>query len=69
VGIRACVPNKNPLWAGWQQNQFQILLGLIHIDPTAGYMDSHFVLARTGGYSPIGRDLIAYVYVRDPKGW
>ena len=68
-GISACFPNLNPLWVGWQQNLFQILLGLIHIDPTAGYTDSHFVLARSGGYSPIGRDLIAYVYVRDPKGW
>ena len=41
----------------------------IHIDPFSGNTSSGFVLAPGGGWSPIGRDLIAYIYIRDMKGW
>ena len=67
-GILCCLPNNNLLY-GWQQNLFQVGLGDVHIDPSSGYTSSGFVLSPGGGFSAIGRDLIAYVYVRDPKAW
>ena len=71
-GIACCLPNPGGLeylWYGWQQNMFQIFLGFVHIDPYSGYTCSGFVLQPGGGWSEIGRDLVAYIYVRDPVGW
>ena len=68
-GIIACVPNLNQWWYGWQQNLFQVITLFIHLDPFSNYTSSGFVLAPGGGWSPIGRDLIAYIYIRDPMGW